>query len=133
MELIKPQDAARRLGISYPTLKQWIYRGQISSLRTPGGHHRIPSTEIERLVPQEPGAVHGISPPVSGRNQLKGTIVEVRFGGLLAQVRLDIGGQIVTSVITRGAAEELDLRVGKPAVALIKATEVMILGLPAVP
>ena len=49
MELLKPQDAARLMSVSYPTLKQWIYNGKVHSVKTPGGHHRIPRTEIERF------------------------------------------------------------------------------------
>jgi molybdopterin-binding protein len=50
MELLHLSDAARELAISYPTLKQWIYRGKINSVTTAGGHHRIPRAEIDRLL-----------------------------------------------------------------------------------
>jgi molybdopterin-binding protein len=63
---------------------------------------------------------------VSGRNQLVGKIVQVRFDGLLAQVKLAIGDQFVTSIITADAARELQLKPGIQAAALIKATEVMV-------
>ena len=49
MENLKPKDAAELIGISYPTIKQWIYDGKINSVKTPGGHHRIPASEVERL------------------------------------------------------------------------------------
>jgi excisionase family DNA binding protein len=49
MELLKPQDAARLMSVSYPTIKQWIYNGKVHSVKTPGGHHRIPRSEIERF------------------------------------------------------------------------------------
>ena len=130
MELVKPTVAASRLGVSYATLKQWIYRGSIESVRTPGGHHRIPVSEIERMTRSGSRAemdAAGRSQAISGRNKLEGTIVDVRREGLFAQVVLDVGGQMVTSIITRGAAEEMELRPGMAAVALIKATQVMIL------
>ena len=126
MELLRPTEAAEELGISYPTLKQWIYRGRLRSVKTPGGHHRIPRTEIDRLSGQaerRPTA----SGAISGRNRLAGRIVELRHEGLLAEVRIDIGGQVVTSIITRSAVEDLGLRKGMRASALIKATEVMII------
>jgi molybdopterin-binding protein len=64
---------------------------------------------------------------ISARNQLKGTIVEVRKGVTTTHVRIDIGGgRIVTSAITNEAAEELGLQVGKEAYAVIKASDVMI-------
>jgi molybdopterin-binding protein len=140
VELVRVPEAARRLGISYPTLKQWIYRGKIRTVRTAGGHHRVPVTEIDRLLFQRtpdnsatrrviPGdaAATGLGPFISGRNQLVGRIIELEIVGLLAKVKLDIGGQTVTSIITRDAARELRLRVGETAAALIKATEVMII------
>ena len=63
---------------------------------------------------------------LSGRNQLRGIVDEIRVDGLLAQVRLRIGDQQLTAVITRDGVEALKLKRGHPAVAVIKATEVMI-------
>jgi molybdopterin-binding protein len=63
---------------------------------------------------------------ISGRNQLRGVVEEVRVEGLLAQVRLRIGDQRLTAVITRDAVDELKLKRGQPALAVIKSTEVMI-------
>jgi len=51
-ELLNPRDAARAMGISYPTLKQWIYKKKLRSVLTAGGHHRIPASEIERFLPR---------------------------------------------------------------------------------
>ena len=112
--------------VSYPTLKQWIYRGKIRTIKTPGGHHRIPASEIERLTRGRSRPARLDLDRISGRNKLLGTVTEVRYEGLLAQVTLDVGGQAVVSIITRGACEELGLRRGTEAYALIKATEVMI-------
>ena len=127
--MLKPNDAARLMNVSYPTLKQWIYQGKIHSIKTPGGHHRIPRAEVERFT----GALRsrqkqpaGLS-AISGRNKLLGTITDVRFEGLLAQITMSIGGQLITSIITRDASEELGLKKGVRAFALIKATEVMMI------
>lgn len=131
MDLLRPAEAARELGISYPTLKQWIYRGRLKSIVTPGGHHRIPRGEIDRLVGNRDSRRGKKTPlrreSISGRNKLRGTIVGLRYDGLLAEVRIDVNGQTVTSIITRSAAEELGLRQGLRAAALIKATEVMVI------
>ena len=124
MELLKLRVAAELLSISYPTLKQWIYRGKLRSIKTPGGHHRIARSEIDRLTRTKPRNNNLQS--ISGRNKLVGTIVELKSDGLLSQVTLDVGGQFVTSIITRQSAEELGLKKGMSAYALIKATEVMI-------
>jgi molybdopterin-binding protein len=132
-ELLSPRDAARSLGISYPTLKQWIYKKKLRSIRTVGGHHRIPVTEIERFLPrtEEKDALAGRRNfrRISGRNQLVGRIVGVRYSGLLAQVKLSIQGQRISSIITADAAREMRLEKGQTAAALIKATEVMIVRL----
>lgn len=64
---------------------------------------------------------------VSARNRLPGTIVRVRLGGVMAQVTIRVGRQLVEAVITRESAEELGLAKGDRVAALIKSTEVMVL------
>jgi len=130
--LLAPREAARILGISYPTLKQWIYRGKLKTAKTPGGHHRVPESEIDRLIPKklERGDIEirrGNFRKISGRNQLIGRVTEMKYSGLLAQVALKIGDQTITAIITADAAKEMRLKVGERAAALIKSTEVMIL------
>jgi molybdopterin-binding protein len=145
LELLHLPEAARELGISYPALKQWIYRRKIRSVKTAGGHHRIPRTEIDRLLFQrgaKPGgrtsaagarrrsslpSGSGLEQFISGRNQLVGRITSLQTAGLLAKVTVNVGGQTVTAIITRDACRELALKVGDMAAALIKATEVMII------
>jgi molybdopterin-binding protein len=113
-------------------LKQWIYHGKLKSVKTPGGHHRVPESEIDRLIPKklERGSIEtrrGNFRKVSGRNQLIGRVLEVKYSGLLAQVRMAIGEQHITAIITADAAKEMRLKVGERAAALVKSTEVMIL------
>ena len=132
--LLTPRSAAERLGVSYSTFKQWIYKGSVRTVRTSGGHHRIAEAEVERLLsaagrapkgrPSRPFS--GVLVALSGRNQLRGIVEEVRVEGLLAQVRLRIGEQRLTAVITRDAIDALKLKRGQPALAVIKSTEVMI-------
>jgi molybdopterin-binding protein len=132
MELLTPREAAHRLGVSYPTLKQWIYKGSIRTRRTAGGHHRIPASEVDRLLAKtgralpKPRRSGGAIVTLSGRNQLRGIVDEVRVEGLLAQVRLRVGDQSLTAIITRDAVDELKLTRGDEALAVVKATEVMI-------
>ena len=131
-KLLAPREAANILGISYPTLKQWIYRGKLKTAKTPGGHHRVPESEIDRLFPKklERGDIEtrrGNFRKISGRNQLFGRVVDVKYSGLLAQVRLKIGEQQITAIITADAAKEMRLKTGERAAALTKSTEVMIL------
>lgn len=130
-DLLLPREAASQLRISFPTIKQWIYAGKIRSVRTPGGHHRIPQSEVDRFLFRTRGETNAVRDAlvrrVSGRNQLVGRIEEVRLSGLMAEVTLSIGGQKITSIITSRSAREMQLRAGQTAAALIKATEVMIL------
>jgi molybdopterin-binding protein len=139
--LLTVRVAAGRLGVSYSAFKQWIYKGRVRTVRTGGGHHRIAETELDRLmaaqaVPQDRAQKRRPARrqparklrlvALSGRNQLRGIVEEVRVEGLLAQVRLRIGGERLTAVITRDAVDELKLKRGHPALAIIKSTEVMI-------
>lgn len=133
--LLKPREAAAALGVSYATIKQWILAGTLKTIQTPGGHHRVPQSALAKLTTTPSGkrpntkqraASRDRFRHVSARNQLVGTIVEVKVSGLLAQVKLAIGDQHITSIITADAAREMQLRKGQTAGALMKSTEVMI-------
>jgi len=130
-ELLHLRDAALQLGISFPTIKQWIYKKKIRSVQTAGGHHRIPQSEVDRLLFRTRGRTENeraqVIRRVSGRNQLVGRIEAVRISGLMAEIEISIGGQKIISVITSRSAREMQLKPGQTAAALIKATEVMIL------
>jgi len=125
-----PREAARMLGVSYPTIKQWILSGKLASLPTKGGHHRIPESVLGPLVASREAGGTAKSRArfrrVSGRNQLVGRVVSVRIEGLLAQVVLAIGDGQITSIITADAAREMGLKKGDAAAALVKSTDIMI-------
>ena len=126
--------AAERLGVGYSTFKRWVHTGRVRTIQTEGGHHRVTEAEIDRLTArQKPvarprGAPHGDESlaGLSARNRLHGFVDEVRVDGLLAQVRLRVGDQWLTAVITADAVKALKLRRGEDAIAVIKSTEVMI-------
>jgi molybdopterin-binding protein len=130
-ELLKPREAALELRISFPTIKQWIYKKKIRSVQTAGGHHRIPQSEIDRLLYRTRARTNPerklVMRNLSGRNQLVGRVESVRISGLMAEVVLSIGDQRITSIITSRSAREMNLKAGQTAAALIKSTEVMIL------
>lgn len=130
-ELLRPREAALQLRISFPTIKQWIYARKIRSVTTPGGHHRVPQSEVDRLLFRTRGhnaaERQDVIRRVSGRNQLVGRVEHVQISGLMAEVVLSIGNQQITSIITARSAREMHLKPGQAAAALIKATEVMIL------
>jgi molybdopterin-binding protein len=63
---------------------------------------------------------------ISARNQLNGTVRSVRLGAVMSEVVLDIGGQEVVAAITRSSVERMGLQEGSEAIAVIKATDVMV-------
>jgi molybdopterin-binding protein len=128
--IFTPREAARLLGISYVTIKQWILTGKLKTQTTPGGHHRIAQSSLKPFLAKD-----SLKPPaesreryrrVSGRNQLAGKVVSIRIEGLLAEVVLAIGEDHITAIITANAVRELALKKGDTAAALIKSTDVMI-------
>jgi molybdopterin-binding protein len=123
--LLTPRQAAEKLGMSYAALKHWILAGRVKTVKTPGGHHRIPAAALSKIL----FAAQALpaSSRISGRNQLVGIVTQIKIEGLLAKVVLSLGEQRVTAIITADAARELALKKGETAVALIKATEVMII------
>jgi molybdopterin-binding protein len=139
MGLITVRAAAAKLGVSYSTFKRWIAIGKVRTTLTSGGHHRISDAEIDRLIahgnPDTKSRARAVSADdtiagLSARNRLHGFVEEVRIDGLLAQVRLRMGDQTLTAVITADAVQALKLRRGDDAIAVIKSTEVMIGRLP---
>ena len=135
MALLTVRAAAEQLGVAYSTLKRWVHTGRVRTTRTEGGHHRISDNEIDRLLARQQPEGKRRKPltdadeslvGLSARNRLHGFIDEVRIDGLLAQVRMRVGDQSLTAVITADAVRALKLRRGDDALAIIKSTEVMI-------
>ena len=63
---------------------------------------------------------------ISARNQIKGTVLEVTKGATTSHVRVDIGGNVMTSAITNEAVDDLDIKVGGKVIVVVKASDVMI-------
>ena len=128
--MLTPREAARMIGISYPTIKQWILAGTLKTVKTPGGHHRIAESTLKPYLAKDKAKPSAESRAryrrVSGRNQLAGKVVSIRIDGLLAEVILSIEGSQITAIITASAVRELQLKKGDTAAALIKSTDVMI-------
>ena len=114
-------EAARELGISVDTLRRWDRDGRIRTERDRANRRLVPLEEIERLR----GGAGGQH--MSARNRLRGTVSEVRIEGLLAQVELTVTEPArVVAVVTRDAVEELGLKPGMAATAVVKSTSVMV-------
>ncbi len=128
--------AAERLGVGYSTLKRWVLSGRVRTTQTAGGHHRIAESEIDRLLarraPDAPAATRApradddAIADLSARNRLHGYIEEVRVDGLLAQIRMRVGDQTITAVVTSDAVRALKFKRGDDAIAIVKSTEVMV-------
>jgi molybdopterin-binding protein len=129
-QMLTPREAARLIGVSYPSIKQWILSGKLKTVQTPGGHHRVAQSTLKPFLVKDRAKPVAQSRErfrkVSGRNQLVGKVVSVRVEGLLAEVVLAVGDAQVTAIITAGAVRELQLKKGDAAAALIKSTDVMI-------
>jgi len=140
MSLLTVRAAAARLGVGYSTMKRWIHSGRVRTTQTEGGHYRVSEAEIDRLLAhRQPDRKRSTRVAanddeaigaLSARNRIHGFVDEVRVDGLLAQVRLRVGDQTLTAVITADAVRALKLKRGADAFAIIKSTEVMI-GVPA--
>jgi molybdopterin-binding protein len=128
--MLTPREAARLLGVSYATIKQWILSGKLKTVQTPGGHHRLSEAALKPFLLKDKMKAGAESRQrfrrVSGRNQLAGKVVSIRIEGLLAEVVVSVGDGQVTSIITANAVRELQLKKGDSVAALIKSTDVMI-------
>ncbi len=113
-------EAARLLGISIDTLRRWDRQGRIRTRRDHANRRVIPASEIERL---RGGNGSG---DLSARNRLTGVVRRIEREGLLAQVEIEAGPFRVVAVITREAADQLELEPGVPATAVVKATSVLV-------
>jgi molybdopterin-binding protein len=120
--LYTASEAARALGISLDTLRRWDRAGRIKTRRDEANRRLVPAREIARLKGEQAG-------DLSARNRFHGVVRDVKTDGLLAQVELDVTEPArILAIITKEAAEELGLRKGMPATALVKATSVMVMG-----
>jgi molybdopterin-binding protein len=130
--LMRPRDAARLLGLSYPTLKQWIYKGKISTIKTAGGHYRIAASELDkflfRRIERAPVAERRMGyRSISVRNQVVGRVSNLKLDGLLAQVEISIGSFTITSIVTAESVREMQLHCGDTVAALMNSASVMIM------
>jgi molybdopterin-binding protein len=112
-------EAAAALGISIDTLRRWDRDGRIKTRRDRANRRVVAQSEIERLR-------GGGGGELSARNRFRGVVREIKGEGLLAQVELEAGPFRVVSVVTREAVDELGLKPGSAATAIVKATSVLL-------
>jgi molybdopterin-binding protein len=124
VELLDTEDASRYLHLNPKRVQALARAGRLPGRRV-GRRWLFDRRDLERLLGAETG-LQAVGLDISARNQLRGTVMSVTVDGVMAEVRIRIGEQELISIITRGAAERLRLRVGDEAIAVIKSTEVMI-------
>ena len=114
-------EAARALGVSIDTIRRWDRNGRIRTSRDGGNRRVVAASEIERIRGADGDGT------LSARNRFRGVVREVKIDGLLAQVDIDVTEPTrVVAIITRESLEELSLRPGMDAAAVVKATSVMV-------
>jgi molybdopterin-binding protein len=119
-DAIRIGAAATALGVSIDTLRRWERGGRVAFERR-GQQRWMTADELARLL-RERGAVGG----ASSRNRLTGIVLAVRRDDVMAQVDLACGPHRIVSLMSREAADQLDLKPGDPATAIIKATTVVV-------
>src|SRR5438270_6924067 len=114
-------EAAKTLGISVDTLRRWDRQGRIKTKRDAGNRRLVPASEIDRLRGERNGA------GLSARNRFKAVVTEIKVDGLMAQVEMVVSDPVrLVAVVTRDAVEDLALKTGMPATAIVKSTSVMV-------
>ena len=120
-DVLTAREAAQYLRLTLPTFYRYLWEGKIPSSKI-GGRYRFKKSLLDKWLGKR-----AEGEDVSGRNKLVGKVSAIKRDAILAQVNLDVGEHKITAVITRDALDDLGLKVGDTAVALMKATEVMII------
>jgi len=114
-------EAAKLLGISLDTLRRWDSAGRIETARDSGNRRIVAASEVQRLRGEHDGA------QLSARNRLSGVVTDVRVDGLMAKVELAVDDPAwIVAIVTADAVEDLGLKPGMSAAAVVKATSVMV-------
>ena len=121
-DVLSAREAARYLRLTLPTFYRYIWEGKIQAPKI-GARYRFSKSLLNRWLGKKKTGTED----VSGRNKLIGKVTAIKRDMIMAQVDIDIGSHKITAVITRDAIDELGLRVGDTAMALVKATEVMVI------
>jgi molybdopterin-binding protein len=120
-------DAAAALGVSVDTLRRWADGGRVTIVRTAGGQRRIPLSEVTRLATERREAATE-APIVAGsaRNRFAGIVTRIEKDRVAAVVEIQAGPHRLVSLMTAEAVVDMKLRVGDAAVAVVKATNVIV-------
>jgi molybdopterin-binding protein len=123
----RPGQVAELLGVSVDTVRRWCDEGRLRTTRSAGGHRLVSGKDLARHLVEQAGAFEPDSLPVqSARNRFTGIVTRVERDKLTAVVEIQAGAHRVVSLMTREAADDLSLAPGDLAVAVVKATTVVI-------
>ncbi len=123
----RPSQVAELLGVSVDTVRRWCDEGRLETTRSSGGHRLVSGPGLARYLVDRPDAYEPDTLPVqSTRNRFTGIVTRVERDTLTAIVEIQAGPHRVVSLMTREAADDLDLEPGDLAVAAVKATTVIV-------
>ena len=120
-DLLSIGDVAKALGVSVETLRRWEADGRVKFVRH-NNRRMLPAEKLADLL-----VAHGANTTTSSaRNRLAGIVTAVKRDGVMAQVELSCGDYRIVSLMSREAADELELAPGVHASAVVKATNVIV-------
>ncbi len=126
MPLYRIGQLADILGVSTDTVRRWCDEGLMETERSEGGHRMVDGRELARFVrDQDESSLPEELASRSARNRLSGVVTRVERDKLTAVIELRAGRFRIISLLTREAADDLDLEEGDLATAVVKSTSVM--------
>ena len=127
MERIRIKDAAALLGVSDDTVRRWVDQGQLGAGKDASGRLVVDGPDLARLAREQAAELPDVlGVGSSARNRLVGLVTEVVADGVMAEVSLQCGPFTMVSLMSRRSAETLGLEPGRVAVAVVKATTVIV-------
>ena len=121
VDYLRIGEVAQRVGVSVDTLRRWEAEGRITFERR-GNQRVLPASELADFL----SSLSRSDRTSSARNRLTGVVVSVERDGVMAKVELACGPYRIVSLMSREAAEDLDLRPGVNATAVVKSTTVIV-------
>ena len=119
-------EAADLLGVSVDTVRRWVDAGRLAAGRDEHGHRLVEGVDLARFVRGQAAEPDSRSEESSARNRLRGIVTAVVKDTVMAQVDIQAGPFRLVSLMSREAVDDLGLRVGSVAVAVIKSTTVVV-------
>ena len=126
MTVFRISEAAELLGVSVDTVRRWVDAGRLAANRDEHGHRLIDGVDLAQFVRAQGTEPDGRADGSSARNRLRGIVTAVVKDTVMAQVDIQAGPFRIVSLMSREAVDDLDLRVGSVAIAVIKSTTVVV-------